>query len=168
VTPPPVVLRAVSPADLQLLSGGESPFDDWGPRQQPSSPPPSRLDEDGGALTVLDAGEVAGWVSWHGAQWGPGPASHSPEIGIWLRPSHRGRGIGAEAQRQLAALFFAHTTMNRVQACTDIENVAEQKALERAGFRREGVVRASQWRAGTYHDMCLYAIVRGDPLPADA
>jgi RimJ/RimL family protein N-acetyltransferase len=162
---PDVILRPVSQNELTLLRGGESEFDDWGPRQASSAPPPAQLDGDGGVLMIEADGEVAGHVSWHHQQWGPGTASRNPELGIWLAPSHRGRGIGAIAQSQLAALFFTHTAVNRVQASTDVENIAEQRALERAGFRREGVVRASQWRAGAYHDMCLYAIVRGDRLP---
>ncbi len=162
-----VTLRAFREADLNVLTGGASEFDDWGPRAEPTTLPSSHLDENGGGLAIWADGEIAGHVTWHHVQWGPGSASVNPELGIWLRPSHRGRGIGAAAQVQLARLFFTHTTVNRVQASTDIENVAEQHALERAGFRREGVVRASQWRAGAYHDMCLYAIVRGDPLGDD-
>jgi RimJ/RimL family protein N-acetyltransferase len=52
----------------------------------------------------------------------------------------------------LAEMFFDHTRVNRVQASTDVENLAEQRALERAGFTREGTIRGSQWRTGGYHD----------------
>lgn len=83
-------------------------------------------------------------------------------IGIWLMASARGRGIGGLAQRQLAELFFRHTATNRVEAHTDIENVAEQRALETAGFQREGLTRGAQWRDGAYHDGYLYAITRPD------
>jgi RimJ/RimL family protein N-acetyltransferase len=83
-------------------------------------------------------------------------------IGIWLRPEHRGRGLGRQAQRQLAELFFAHTTVHRVEAHTDVENVAEQRALEAAGFTREGITRGAQWRDGAYHDGILYAVLRTD------
>jgi len=83
-------------------------------------------------------------------------------IGIWLRPLARGRGIGQAAQRELAELFFRHTAVNRVEAHTDVSNIAEQRALERAGFTREGLVRGAQWRAGAYRDGYLYAILRGD------
>jgi L-amino acid N-acyltransferase YncA len=157
-----VVLRAVSESDLDLLTGGESEFDDWGPRGPLTGPPRAQLEDDGGMLTIEADGEVAGHVSWHYVQWGPGNASRHPELGIWLRSTHRGRGIGVAAQRQLAGLFFEHTRVNRVQAGTDVTNLAEQRALERAGFSCEGVIRQGQWRAGAYHDLCLYAIVRGD------
>jgi len=32
-------------------------------------------------------------------------------------------------------LFFSHTATNRVEAHTDVENIAEQRALEAAGFQ---------------------------------
>jgi RimJ/RimL family protein N-acetyltransferase len=82
--------------------------------------------------------------------------------GIWLAPSARGQGTGRLAQRQLAELFFRHTATNRVEAHTDVENVAEQRALEAAGFRREGLTRGAQWRDGAYRDGYLYAIIRQD------
>ena len=83
-------------------------------------------------------------------------------VGIWLQTAARSRGIGGFAQRQLAELFFRHTTTNRVEAATDIENVAEQRALEAAGFRREGLIRGGQWRDGAYRDAYVYGITRLD------
>lgn len=83
-------------------------------------------------------------------------------IGIWLEPGHRGRGLGSTAQAELAGLFFRHTPVNRIEAHTDVDNVAEQRALERAGFSREGVVRGAQWRDGRYRDGFLYSILRDE------
>jgi len=83
-------------------------------------------------------------------------------IGIWLRPGARGRGVGRAAQRALAELFFAHTAVNRVEAHTDLDNIAEQRALEGAGFTREGQIRGAQWRDGKYRDGYLYAVLRSD------
>jgi RimJ/RimL family protein N-acetyltransferase len=66
------------------------------------------------------------------------------------------------AQRRLAELFFRHTTTNRVEAATDVENIAEQRALDAAGFQREGLIRGCHWRDGEYRDGYLYAITRPD------
>ncbi len=84
-------------------------------------------------------------------------------IGIWLRTAYRRAGLGYQAQAELALLFFRHTTAHRVEASTDVENVAEQRALEHAGFQREGILRGAQWRDGVYHDCYLYARLRTDP-----
>ena len=56
--------------------------------------------------------------------------------------------------------MFATTAANRVEASTDVDNVAEQHALEKAGFVREGVQHGAQWRAGAWHDLVTYAITR--------
>lgn len=79
-------------------------------------------------------------------------------IGIWLRPTARGHG--ADAQHVLADLFFRHTTVNRVDAGTDVSNVAEQRALTKAGFTREGTTRGAQRRDGSYRDCILYSVLR--------
>ena len=50
----------------------------------------------------------------------------------------------------------------RVEASTDITNLAEQRALEKAGFTREGVLRKAQWRAGDWHDLVVYSLLRGE------
>jgi RimJ/RimL family protein N-acetyltransferase len=157
-----VLLRPEQSSDLALLTGGESPFDEFGPRSGRTAVRPAGLD-DAGALVVLDQdGALAGDVAWHWVQWGPNEASRCPNIGIWLRPVARGRGIGRAAQRELAELFFAHTAVNRVEAHTDVDNIAEQRALEEAGFTREGLIRGAQWRAGAYRDGYLYAVLRID------
>jgi RimJ/RimL family protein N-acetyltransferase len=167
-----VVLRPTQPDDLPALNGMESPFNDFGPRVDRASVPPANLD-DAGCLAVLDGqGKLAGDVSWHYVRWGPNRASRCPMIGIGLLPAARGRGLGRAAQRALAELFFTHTAVNRVEAHTDVDNIAEQRALQAAGFTREGRIRGAQWRDGAYRDGYLYAIVRSDmqrnrgPLPA--
>ena len=43
-----------------------------------------------------------------------------------------------------------------------MDNLAEQRALERAGFTREGVLRHAQFRDGGFHDMVLYSRLRDD------
>jgi RimJ/RimL family protein N-acetyltransferase len=78
-------------------------------------------------------------------------------------PKARGQGYGTEAQRQLAAYLFETTAVNRVDAATDVENLAEQRSLEKAGFRRDGILRGSQFRAGAYHDLVVYSRLRDDP-----
>ena len=121
------------------------------------------LGEDRGTLVVeLDDGTLAGDVGYHAVHHGPNPGSRAFNVGIALLPEHRGRGHGAEAQRQLAAYLFAHTTVERLEASTDVDNLAEQRALEKAGFTREGVLRSAQFRGGAFHDLVLYSRLRGD------
>lgn len=57
---------------------------------------------------------------------------------------------------------LATTTANRIWAGTEVENIAEQRALERSGFQQEGLSRGTHFRDGQWRDGYVYAIVRGD------
>jgi RimJ/RimL family protein N-acetyltransferase len=108
-------------------------------------------------------GEPIGTVGWHKVNYGPSPESDAWNFGIELRPEVRGQGYGTEAQRLLARYLFATYELNRVEASTDVENLAEQRSLEKAGFVREGIQRGAQYRAGRYHDLVTYSRLRDDP-----
>jgi RimJ/RimL family protein N-acetyltransferase len=133
-----------------------SPFEDWGPTLDPAAAVVP------GRLLVECGDEVVGDVSWRPLWFGPTHGSRAWEIGIALRPQSRGRGIGSVAQRLLVEHLFATTDVFRIQASTDVANVAEQRALERAGFAREGILRQCQVRADGRHDLVLYSRLRDD------
>jgi RimJ/RimL family protein N-acetyltransferase len=118
------------------------------------------LTESGGRLAVVLGDELAGEVSWHAVAQGPGSTSWN--IGIGLLAEQRGKGCGTRAQRLLAEYLFSYTQVNRIEAGTEITNLAEQRALEKAGFTREGVLRGSCFRAGAWRDMVSYSILRAD------
>jgi len=110
----------------------------------------------------LSDGAVVGDVTWHTVSYGPGDASRALNIGVSLIPDARGHGHGSEAQRLLARLLFGLFDVERIEAMTDVENVPEQRSLEKAGFTREGIMRRAQFRAGAYHDLVSYSILRED------
>jgi len=110
------------------------------------------------ALAVELAGEVIGLVSFRHAQYGSGS---SLTIGAALLPEHRGRGLGTAAQRHLVDHLLRYTTAHRLEAWTEAGNVAEQHALERIGFRREGVLKEVGWRDGAWRDAVVYGLLRG-------
>lgn len=168
---PDVNLRPVRPADLPLLDSlateADDPFNFFGFR--PSNVWERRfaesglVSEDGGTLVIEDeAGTVLGDISWRTVHYGPSVASRAYNIGIALLPQHRGRGYGSGAQAAVARYLFRTTAVQRVEASTDVDNVAEQRALDKAGFRREGVLRRAQYRAGDWHDLVVYSVLRGE------
>lgn len=123
------------------------------------------LDENHGELVVerIEDGRPIGTIGWHAVWNGPNRESRAWNIGISLIPEARGQGYGVEAHGLIAEHLFATTAVNRVEGSTDIDNVAEQRALEKAGFTREGVLRGAQFRAGEYHDLVVYGRLRDDP-----
>ncbi len=121
------------------------------------------IDEEGGILAVDPGdGETAGLVNWHRVSHGPGPGSKCWNIGIVLIPEWRGKGLGSIAQRLLADYLFETTPVQRIEAGTDVDNHPEQRALEKAGFEREGVLRSAQFRGGRWRDIVLYSRLRED------
>jgi RimJ/RimL family protein N-acetyltransferase len=121
------------------------------------------LREDGGILAVVDdSGQLVGEVSWIRMMNSRPPNGYCWNIGIWVRPEHRGHGHGAEAQRQMAAYLFEHTYLERVEAGTEADNIGEQRALEKAGFTREGVLRRACFRGGQWRDMVVFSKLRGE------
>lgn len=162
-------LRPVREADLARLAAWAaeptSEYDDFSGPPPPGVVDAPRVKPPGfGELVVTDDDDVPlGTVGWHTVHYGPGSGSTALSIGISLRPEARGLGHGSRSQRMLADYLFATTRVNRVEASTDVRNVAEQKALERGGFTREGVMRGAQWRQGSWHDLVGYARLRGEP-----
>jgi aminoglycoside 6'-N-acetyltransferase len=50
----------------------------------------------------------------------------------------------------------------RIQAWTDWANLAERRAVEKAGFVREGVLRSAVWLGGQWHDAVIYSMLRAE------
>jgi RimJ/RimL family protein N-acetyltransferase len=169
-----VTLRPVAEGDLPFLSRLRNDPDaaglyGWFGWRDPDSDrrhwaESGLLGDRGGTLVVLHDSDPAGSVQWRQVQ--TGPISFCWNIGIGLAPEFRGRGCGTEAQRLLAQYLFAHTQVNRVEATTEVTNIAEQRALEKAGFTREGVLRGTTFRQGRWHDQVIYSVIR-DEIPAD-
>lgn len=162
-------LRAARPDEAELLAAWRadptSPYDELGgpqPAGWEGAPPPPRPEGIGELVVTGDDDVPIGSVSWRPMAYGPNAGSQSYEIGISLRPAARGRGHGSRAQRLLADHLFATTAVHRVSATTDVDNVVEQRALARAGFVFEGVLREAQWRAGAHHSMQSWSRLRTD------
>ena len=88
------------------------------------------------------------------------PAGRLLEIGYSLVPEERGKGYGTEAVRIMADYLFLSKNVMRIQACTDTRNLASQKVLEKAGFKKEGTMRKYLFIRGEWRDAIMYSIVR--------
>jgi [ribosomal protein S5]-alanine N-acetyltransferase len=87
------------------------------------------------------------------------------EIGVGVAPEHRGQGLGTAAQDLLVEYLLDHTTAHRIEALTNDANTAEQKALERLGFRKEGLMRGRSFLRGKYVGVLIYGLLRADRRP---
>ena len=87
------------------------------------------------------------------------------EIGYWVAAEARGRGVATSATRLAAVWAFeSHPELVRLQLRADVENAASNRVAEKAGFTREGVLRAARWNArlGRRSDFALWSLLRDD------
>lgn len=84
----------------------------------------------------------------------------SAELGYWLGEPFWGRGIMTEAVRRFTAWAFEHLEVYRISAAVFDGNVASIRVLEKAGFEREGRLRAGVFKNGRILDQLLYAKIK--------
>jgi len=172
--PPAVTLRPVTEADLPALRRFFVEPEALGVHEWSGFSDAGFLDRrlrengflgpDGGWLVVVvEANDSrAGIVTWSKTRHAKNDASWCWNIGIALLPEHRGRGLGTQAQALLVTYLFETTAAVRLEAGTDVDNVAEQRALEKVGFARDGILRSAAFQAGQWRDVVLYSRLRSD------
>ncbi|MFI2649550.1 GNAT family N-acetyltransferase [Micromonospora fulviviridis] len=85
------------------------------------------------------------------------------EIGYWVVPAARGRGVAGAATRALSAAAFAAGAA-RLELLTHPENGASQRVALACGYRHEGVRRAASVpRDGVRHDLVAWVRLADDP-----
>jgi RimJ/RimL family protein N-acetyltransferase len=111
------------------------------------------------ALAALDArtGEVIGGGTLHHLD----AERRIVEIGYFVLPPARGRGVAATIARMLAEHAFS-LGIERVAAYVNVGNVASERVVERAGFTREGVVRSMPKPDGRRVDKTLFSLLPGE------
>ncbi len=83
-------------------------------------------------------------------------------LGYWVRVSAQNRGIASEAARLLAKTAFEDLEINRIEILVAVENIPSQKAAEKAGAMREGVLRKRLVIGGRIHDGVMFSFVKED------
>lgn len=167
-----VRLRPLEEADLTVFERAYSTRGRAGEHQWFGFSPPGRglaemgaIGPRGGRLTVTADDRAAGSAFWFRREWGPAETSWCWEVALHILAGQRRRGLGTRALTLLTGYLFDHTVAWRVQAVADAANTASQRMITRAGFTREGTLRAAQWREGRRHDQVLYSLLRDDPPP---
>jgi RimJ/RimL family protein N-acetyltransferase len=83
------------------------------------------------------------------------------EIGYFVLPAARGRGVATTIARMLAEHAFS-LGIERVAAYVNVGNTASERVLEKAGFTREGVVRSMPKPDGRRVDKTLFSLLPGE------
>jgi RimJ/RimL family protein N-acetyltransferase len=94
-----------------------------------------------------------------------GDDEEAASMAVSVFPEARGRGIATRALRLGALWGLRDLGLVRVVAEAAVDNVASIRAIERAGFRREGTLRAHCRTHGVRHDCVMFSLVATDVAP---
>lgn len=84
------------------------------------------------------------------------------ELGYWIGEPYWGRGLASAAVEAVTPYGFEAFGLRRIFAIPFVENVASCRVLEKAGYVREGLMRASAIKDGEIRDQYLYSRISGD------
>jgi RimJ/RimL family protein N-acetyltransferase len=90
------------------------------------------------------------------------PGEGRCDLGYWLAPWGRRRGVMTRAVVLLSRWAFEALPVDRVEITIEPENSASRAVAERAGFTFEGVLRSHTEIKGTRRDMAMYSLLRGE------
>ncbi len=168
-----LVLRTWLPEDLDaLLQACQDPeIQRWTPLPSPYQPEDAELFLDACALrwvqglasfAVLggDESELLASIGFVGL-----PEVGAVEVGYWVAPSARGRGVATAATRLICDWAFDSLDFERVEWQAYVGNDGSRRVAERCGFTFEGTLRSRGYQRGEYRDVWIAGLLRGDPRP---
>ncbi|MFL6199825.1 MAG: GNAT family N-acetyltransferase [Thermoanaerobaculia bacterium] len=109
------------------------------------------------AMVLVETGEPAGVSGYLDIR----PDHRGIEIGrTWIGKAHQGSRVNPESKLLLFRHAFETLGALRVQLKTDLRNLHSQRAIEKLGAVREGVLRKYQIRSnGEVRDTVMYSVL---------
>lgn len=110
------------------------------------------------AIADPDDDRILGTVLWF--NWTP---EVECEVGYWVHPDARGRGLATRATRLVVGHVFETLGVLRVTAFAAVDNLASRHVIEAVGLRLYGVERyGAQVGGGRRADMALYDVTASE------
>ena len=108
---------------------------------------------------LREGGELAGMVGLHGITFGG-----SGELGYWMAPSARGRGLLTEACRAVLDWGFdtSGAALQRIEWRAVVGNTGSARVARALGFRYEGVLRRALANSFGREDGWIAGLLPGD------
>jgi ribosomal-protein-alanine N-acetyltransferase len=82
------------------------------------------------------------------------------EIGYFLAEEYWGKGIMTKAIKAATAYAFSRFDIVRVYAESFADNQGSRRALEKAGFICEAVIKNNIFKNGVVKDSCIYSVLK--------
>ncbi|TWP34032.1 GNAT family N-acetyltransferase [Leekyejoonella antrihumi] len=114
---------------------------------------PSQLASGNGIVRVIEVdGEVAGVIDLKKTDW----RAATTEIGYWVAPAYRGKGLAGRASALLADWALREQGMQRVEIRAAVGNIGSARAAKAAGFGYEGCLRSAGFTHAGRVDLEVY------------
>lgn len=84
------------------------------------------------------------------------------DMGYCMSRAYWGQGLMPEALNAVMDYLFDVVGLNRIAACHDANNPKSGRVMEKAGMKREGILRAAGKNNLGIHDEVWYAMIRND------
>jgi len=81
-------------------------------------------------------------------------------LGYWLGEIFWGRGIMTEAVKRMTSYAFEKFGIIRLQAGVNGNNIASMRVLEKAGFKKEAILKSAIIKNGEILDEHLFALLK--------
>ncbi len=82
------------------------------------------------------------------------------ELGYWVAPAARGRGVATDAARLVCDWAFEHPEVHRIEWTAYAGNLASRRVARRCGFHFEGVLRSRAQHRGVWVDVWIAGLIR--------
>jgi len=144
--------------ELGIVIGAEEDPTENGVRRFIARQPGLRARGEFLGMAVTDASKrpFLGHVMLHTLAW----RHRRGEVGYWLVPEARGRGIGSAAVSLVVEWAFDELRLERIEITTTPDNTAARALAQSLGFEEEGVMIARNLERGKRVDVVLLARLR--------
>ncbi len=94
--------------------------------------------------------------------WSLDPIHQAAELGYWLIPTERGRGLIHRSVAIVVRHMFEILSVNRIEFLCRVDNLPSRRVAERLGAHLEGIRRESHWVDGAFQDHAVYSALAKD------
>lgn len=111
------------------------------------------------AWAVEHEGRASGVIGLHGITWTVAALRvDRAELGYWIAPQLRGRGLITEAARAVLLFAFGTLGLHKITVRCFEENAASRRVIEKAGFRFLARAQDDAWRDGRWWSDLIYEL----------
>ncbi len=109
-------------------------------------------------ITLKETGELIGTCGFHNMQL----RNSRAEIGYEIAEEEWNKGYVTEAIKAMIEFGFGVMALNRIEALVYPDNIASNRALEKIGFKEEGLLREYAFFREQFQDLLMHSILKNE------